>query len=156
MVIERIRYREQVSCICTFGDCINKDLKESLGASGEVGDVQKIIAVTEKLMQIYKDMIAWKLSFGDIDADYMYRKVIEQFCPMADSVLENIDVVYEKLHVDKKQYEDLLAGRITGEELNVGLEFTLEVNVDGLTKALDEWNEEYSATDDEAEGSSRL
>lgn len=139
-----------------IGDCINKDLKESLGASGEVGDVQKIIAVTEKLMQIYKDMIAWKLSFGDIDADYMYRKVIEQFCPMADSVLENIDVVYEKLHVDKKQYEDLLAGRITGEELNVGLKFTLEVNVDGLTKALDEWKEEYSATDDEAEGSSRL
>ena len=139
-----------IEFIHRIGDCINRDLKESLGASGEVGDVQKIIAVTEKLMQIYKDMIAWKSSFGDIDADYMYRKVIEQFDPVADSVLENMDVVYEKLHVAKKQYEDLLAGRITGEEFNVGLKFILEVNVAGLRKALDEWNEEYSATDDEA------
>lgn len=152
----QLQIDKSIEFIHRIGDCISRDLKESLGVPGEVVDVQKIIAVTEKLMKIYKDMIAWKLSFGDIDADYMYRKVIEQFCPLADSVLENIDVVYEKLHVDKKQYEDLLAGRITGEELNVGLKFTLEVNVDGLTKALDEWKEESSATDDEAEGSSRL
>ena len=128
---------------------MNRDLKESLDTPGEVGDIQKIITATEKLMQIYKDIIAWKLSFGDINADYMYRKVIEQFCPMVDSVLKNIDVLYEKLHIDKKQFEDLLAGRITAEELNVGLKSTLKCNVDGFIKAYDEWKEEYS--DEEAE-----
>ena len=124
-----------------IADCIRRDLKEFIDAPGEVGDVQKIIAVTEKLMQIYKDMIAWKLSFGDIDADYMYRKVIEQFCPMVDSVLKNIDILYEKFQVDKKQFEDLLAGRITDKELNVGGEFTftLECNIDGFKKAYDKW-----------------
>ena len=129
--------------------CMNGDVKESFGAPGEAGDVQKIIVATEKLMQIYKDMIVWKLSFGNIDADHMYRKVIEQFCPIIDSVLENIDVLYDKLHVAKKQFEDLLAGRITGEDLHVDLNISFELKTEGFAKALDEWREEYS--DEESE-----
>ncbi|MGN9055794.1 DNA-directed RNA polymerase subunit alpha C-terminal domain-containing protein [Bariatricus sp. HCP28S3_A7] len=123
--------------------CVNVDLKESYGAPGEAGDVQKIIVATEKLMQIYKDMIAWKLSFGNIDADYKYRKVIEQFLPIIDGVLENIDDMYEKLHIAKKQFEDLLAGRITGENLHVDLNISIDLKTEDFAKALDEWKEVY-------------
>ncbi|MGI6064366.1 DNA-directed RNA polymerase subunit alpha C-terminal domain-containing protein [Blautia sp.] len=129
--------------------CMNGDINESFGAPGEAGDVRKIIVATEKLMQMYKDMIAWKLSFRDIDADHMYRKVIEQFCLIIDSVLENIDVLYDKLHEAKKQFEDLLAGRITGEDLHVELNISFELKTEDFAKALAEWEEEYFGEESE-------
>ena len=56
---------------------VNEDLKEAFGKSGEAGDVHKIIEATEKMMQIYKDMIEWKLSFGNIDADCTWSRMVE-------------------------------------------------------------------------------
>lgn len=135
--------------IQNIAKCINRDVNESFGANGEVGDVHKIIVATEKLMQIYKDMITWKLSFGNIDVDYMHRKVFEQFYLLIDNGLEIMDVLYENFHVDKKQFEDLLAGRITAEDFHASLEISFDIKTEGFEKALAEWKEVYS--DEESE-----
>lgn len=40
-----------------FAVCMNRDVKEAWGEPGETGDMHKIIEATEKLMQIYEDII---------------------------------------------------------------------------------------------------
>ena len=119
--------------------CMNQDIKEAFGEQGKPDSEKKIIEAAEKMMQIYKDMISWKISLEDIDADYIYRSVIEQFCPVIDSVLNNMDVFYSKLMVAKKQFEDLRAGRLTLGELQIDLNLSFELQADNLIKALDEW-----------------
>ena len=120
--------------------CMSQDIKEAFGEQGKPGSEKKIIESAEKMMQIYEDMISWKISLEDIDADYIYRSVIEQFCPVIDSVLNNMDVFYSKLMVAKKQFEDLRAGRLTLGELQIDLSLSFELQADNLIKALDEWN----------------
>lgn len=123
--------------------CMNEELNEALGEQGESGDEHKIIEATENMMQIYKDMISWKLSFGDIDADYMYRSVIEQFCLLIESVLDNIDVLYSKLLEAKKQIEVCLAGMLEEEQLHIDLSMTFKAKTDGFAKECDAWVKKY-------------
>lgn len=123
--------------------CVNEDLKEAFGKSGEAGDVHKIIAATEKMMQIYKDMIEWKRSFGNIDTDCTCSKIVELLCQVVESVLENFDVLYSKMQVAKKQFEDLLAGLITEEELHVDISIPIVVELDEFNKKWNTWTEKY-------------
>ena len=123
--------------------CVNEDLKEAFGKSGEAGDVHKIIAATEKMMQIYKDMIEWKRSFGNIDTDCTCSKIVELLCQVVESVLENFDVLYSKMQVAKKQFEDLLAGLITEEELHVDISIPIVVELDEFNKKWNTGTEKY-------------
>lgn len=122
--------------------CVNEDLKESFGKPGEAGDVRKIIEATEKLMQIYKNMIEWKLSFGNIDVDCTCRRVVELLCQVIESVLKNMDVLYSKLQMAKKQFEDLLAGLIT-EKFYVDLYVPIMANFDDFDDEWNAWREKY-------------
>lgn len=122
---------------------VNEDLKEAFGKSGEAGDVHKIIEATEKMMQIYKDMIEWKLSFGNIDADCTCSRMVELLCQVVESALENFDVLYSKMQVAKKQFEDLLAGLITEEELHVDISIPIVVELDEFSKKWNAWTEKY-------------
>lgn len=56
--------------------CMNRDVKEAWGEPGKTGDMHKIIEATEKLMQIYEDMIVRKLFFGNKSYPEMEEKFI--------------------------------------------------------------------------------
>ena len=94
-------------------------------------------------MQIYKDMIEWKLSFGNIDADCTCSRMVELLCQVVESALENFDVLYSKMQVAKKQFEDLLAGLITEEELHVDISIPIVVELDEFSKKWNAWTEKY-------------
>lgn len=123
-------------------DCMNGDVNE---AFGEPGDANKIISSVENLMQIYKDVITWKLSFGHIDVKHEYRNVIEQFYPLVDDILEIIDILYSKVQVAKKQFEDMLDGRISEEELYVDLNISTTLQVGGFKKALNDFRKDVQS-----------
>ena len=135
--IEEIQdYVEKIS------DCMKSDIVESFGPPGEPGDVQEIIEATEKLMGIYKSIIRSRLSFRLIDASAEYRTLIASMCDVYESLCKNVDTLYQKLLVAKKQLEDLVAGRITDEGLSIDLNITLELEMDEVTNALKELNGE--------------
>lgn len=52
-----VQLNKLVRFVREFGDAMNIDVKEALGEPGEAGDEHKIIKATEKLMQIYEDMM---------------------------------------------------------------------------------------------------
>lgn len=134
-------YIEQIA------ECMKTDIVDSFGSPGESGDVQEIIASTEKLMGIYKSVIRSRYSFRFIDADMEYRMIITSMCEAYESLCKNIDVFYQKLLVAKKQFEDLLVGEISGEDLTIDLNITFELDMDDLSVALDELNGESSQDD---------
>lgn len=138
-------YIEQIA------ECMKTDIVDSFGPPGESGDVQEIIASTEKLMGIYKSVIRSRYSFKFIDADMEYRTVITSMYEVYESLCKNIDVFYQKLLVAKKQFEDLLVGEISGEDLTIDLNITLELDYNDVTVALTELYCERNEDDDEFE-----
>ena len=131
-----------------FAACMNDSVKPSFGEQGESGDEFEIIDATETLFGIYKSVISWKLSFQYVNADEEYHDIIEQLCLVAENLCENIDEMYKKLTVAKKQIEDIEAGILDPSDTKIDLNLTFELNMDGLTGALhkltgEENEEEY-------------
>ena len=122
--------------VSDFGACMNDSIKPSFGEPGEPGDEYEIIDATEMFFGIYKSVIAWRLSFKDVNADEEYRDIIEQLCLTAESLCENIDVMYQKLLVAKKKIEDIEAGILDPSDTEIDINIKFEINMDGLQRAL--------------------
>lgn len=118
--------------------CINDSVQEAFGEPDKPGDEHKIIAVVEKEMRIYMDVITWKLSFQDLYVAVEYRNVVEQICGIAEGVCKGYDLLYSKLLTAKKQLEDLSEGLIDPKDLHIDISITIDVDMDGVNHALKE------------------
>lgn len=135
--------------VSDFGACMNDSIKPSFGEPGEPGDEYEIIDSTETFFGIYKRVIAWKLSFQDVNADEEYHDLIEQLCLTAESLCENIDVMYQKLVVAKKKIEDIEAGILDPSDTEIDINIKFDIKMEGLQRALHELTGEDEDEEDE-------
>jgi len=111
-----------------ISECLNEDIAEAVGAPGEEGDDYKVIKASEKLLGIYKSVIAWRLSFGHINAAPRFRAVLEEMCSLGEGLCQSYDKYMKKMADAKKQLEDLNAGLIEASDVEIDLTWTLDVD----------------------------
>ena len=99
----------------------NNALQEALGESGISGNVEYIIYVAEKLIEVYKSVHEWSLEFGRIIVPGEFQNLLLCASKFSQSVIEDIENFISDY--DKRINEVFLG---TGEEPeNKTLSFSL-------------------------------
>ena len=113
---------------------INEALKEAFGEPGTPGNVDYIIYVAEKLIEVYKNDHLWALDFKCISVPEIFKDLIEYESEISKSVIKDIEefiVDYDK-RINEIAYglEDIPKGEV--------IEFNLKLNSPDMTKINEE------------------
>ena len=91
-----------------FSRCMNQGVNMAFGKAREEGDEHEIIVQAKRLAEIYKGIIAWRLSFEEMQAEGKYAWAIDNIVKVINSYLENFDTLYDRLADGMEQLNDLM------------------------------------------------
>lgn len=141
-----------------MSEAMNEKAADAFGEPGEPGDVEKIVYAAEEFFSVYRKWMRWKISFSKANAVQKYHRIIKELYSTADGVLSCVDELYGKLVVARKTFEDYDNRIITLEEINIDLQVSFSVDMDGFNSALeaiisgdDDDDNSADETDDEFE-----
>lgn len=121
---------------------INSAATKSLGEPGVEGDYQKIQHVSQRLIEVYEQIINWKLSFTTLEVDEEFEPILTVLSGFADDSLFKIEEFVHRLYTEIPVAIQAIG--TSDERVTLDFTFVLESpDVDSFDKELDRLGKLY-------------
>ncbi|MFM5028918.1 DUF4062 domain-containing protein [Aeromonas rivipollensis] len=114
---------------------INDAAIKSLGEPGVEGDYRQIQHVCQRLLEVYEQIINWKLSFTTLEVNEDFEPILKVLSGFADDPLAKIDKFINRVHFEIPEALDNIAR--SGEQVKLDFTFSLESpDINGFNREL--------------------
>jgi len=100
---------------------ITDKLKEALGAPGEAGDAEKIIAVSKEIGSLYKKLLQWQDGMKYVYADRRYHSCLDEIYIYGEKIKKNYNELFSKMKTGISFLDKYNAGLIPEEAIEIDL-----------------------------------
>lgn len=95
-----VHNNEMLKLIRLTTTLVNEAAMKSFGELGEEGDYRKIQYVCQRLLEVYEQIINWKLSFTTLDVNGDFEPILEVLSGFADDPLAKIEQFVNRVSVE--------------------------------------------------------
>lgn len=116
---------------------VNEGISKAVGASGEPGDLHRIIHITNRISDVYKMLLDWMIEFNQVLADEEYNDILERTAALAGNSILEIEDFMLTFYTKSKEYIDSIDSE-SGAQTVLELKLTLSApqGVDQLIEKL--------------------
>ncbi|MBL0644287.1 hypothetical protein JD502_15435 [Aeromonas veronii] len=121
---------------------INDAAIKSLGEPGKEGDYRKIQHVCQRLLEVYEQIINWKLSFTTLEVNEKFEPILRILSGFADDPLSKIDLFINRVYFEIPEALNSIARN--GEQIKLDFTFSLESpDINGFNRELKKLGDFY-------------
>ncbi|ENM5855923.1 DUF4062 domain-containing protein [Vibrio mimicus] len=121
---------------------VNDAAVKSFGEPGEEGDYRKIQHVCQRLLEVYEQIINWKLSFTTLDVNEDFESILKVLSGFADDPLAKIEQFVNRVSVEIPKAIESIGH--TDEHVTLDFTFVLESpDVDSFNRELEKIGKLY-------------
>ncbi|MDC5813092.1 DUF4062 domain-containing protein [Vibrio europaeus] len=137
-----VHNNEMLKLIRLTTTLVNEAAIKSFGEPGEAGDYRKIQHVSQRLLEVYEQMINWKLSFTTLDVIEDFEPILEVLSSFADDPLVKIEQFVNRVYVEiPKALESI---EHSDEHVTLDFTFVLESpDIDSFNRELEKIGKLY-------------
>ena len=95
-----VHNNEMIKLIGLAVTIVNEATMKSFGEHGEEGDYRKIQYVCQRLLEVYEQIINWKLSFTTLDVNGDFEPILKVLSGFADEPLTKIEQFVNRVSVE--------------------------------------------------------
>ncbi|CDU15447.1 DUF4062 domain-containing protein [Vibrio coralliirubri] len=131
-----VRNNEMLKLIRLTTTLVNEAAMKSIGEPGEEGDYRKIQHVCQRLLEVYEQIINWKLSFTTLDVNEDFEPILEVLSGFANDPLTKIEQFVNRVYIEiPKALENI---EHSDEHVTLDFTFVLESpDVDSFNRELE-------------------
>ncbi|HCM0916311.1 TPA: DUF4062 domain-containing protein [Vibrio parahaemolyticus] len=121
---------------------VNDAAVKSFGEPGEEGDYRKIQHVCQRLLEVYEQIINWKLSFTTLDVNEDFESILKVLSGFADDPLAKIEQFVNRVSVEIPKAIESIGH--TDDHVTLDFTFVLESpDVDSFNRELEKIGKLY-------------
>ncbi|HAS6660373.1 TPA: DUF4062 domain-containing protein [Vibrio parahaemolyticus] len=131
-----VHNNEMLKLIRLTTTLVNEAAMKSFGEPGEVGDYRKIQHVCQRLLEVYEQIINWKLSFTTLDVHEDFEPILKVLSGFADDPLAKIEQFINRVSVEIPKALESIGH--SDEHVTLNFTFVLESpDVDSFNRELE-------------------
>ncbi|MBJ6973608.1 hypothetical protein JG635_18785, partial [Vibrio cholerae] len=109
---------------------------KSFGEPGKEGDYRKIQHVCQRLLEVYEQIVNWKLSFTTLEVNEDFEPILKVLSGFADDPLAKIEQFVNRVHIEIPEVLEDIAH--SDEHVKLDFTFVLESpDVDSFNQELE-------------------
>lgn len=115
---------------------VNDAVMKSFGEPGKEGDYRKIQHVCQRLLEVYEQIVNWKLSFTTLEVNEDFEPILKVLSGFADDPLAKIEQFVNRVHIEIPEALENIAH--SDEHVKLDFTFVLESpDVDSFNQELE-------------------
>ncbi|EGR0209201.1 DUF4062 domain-containing protein [Vibrio vulnificus] len=131
-----VHSNEMLKLIRLTTTLVNEAAMKSFGEPGEEGDYRKIQHVCQRLLEVYEQIINWKLSFTTLDVNEDFEPILKVLSGFADDPLAKIEQFINRVSVEIPKALESIGH--SDEHVTLNFTFVLESpDVDSFNRELE-------------------
>ncbi|HAS8543022.1 TPA: DUF4062 domain-containing protein [Vibrio vulnificus] len=131
-----VHNNEMLKLIRLTTTLVNEAAMKSFGEPGEEGDYRKIQHVCQRLLEVYEQIINWKLSFTTLDVNEDFEPILKVLSGFADDPLAKIEQFINRVSVEIPKALESIGH--SDEHVTLNFTFVLESpDVDSFNRELE-------------------
>ncbi|EPF7603110.1 DUF4062 domain-containing protein [Vibrio vulnificus] len=131
-----VHNNEMLKLIRLTTTLVNEATMKSFGEPGEEGDYRKIQHVCQRLLEVYEQIINWKLSFTTLDVNEDFEPILKVLSGFADDPLAKIEQFINRVSVEIPKALESIGH--SDEHVTLNFTFVLESpDVDSFNRELE-------------------
>ncbi|MCG6480992.1 DUF4062 domain-containing protein [Vibrio parahaemolyticus] len=137
-----VHNNEMLKLIRLTTTLVNEAAMKSFGEPGEEGDYRKIQYVCQRLLEVYEQIINWKLSFTTLDVNGDFEPILKVLSGFADDPLAKIEQFVNRVSVEIPKALESIGH--SDEHVTLDFTFVLESpDVDSFNRELEKISRLY-------------
>lgn len=137
-----VHNNEMLKLIGLTTTLVNEAAMKSFGEPGEEGDYRKIQYVCQRLLEVYEQIINWKLSFTTLDVNGDFEPILKVLSGFADDPLAKIEQFVNRVSVEIPKALESIGH--SDEHVTLDFTFVLESpDVDSFNRELEKISRLY-------------